>query len=244
MTDKMTVKVIAHTHIVEQPETIIGTPFGDRKDWGDSSETSDLDLLAETAGRECYKAYELKNPNTKENKGYINNILDHGHFSVLEHATVTFHVRHVSRALLLELERHRHASFSVESQRYVNTRVYHPKPVIPPAFRTSELSTIAESLEKHYEKSLDLYDKAYLAARDTGLTVKESREAARSFLLESTPVDFYYSGNIRAMRDMLGKRWSTHADAEIREFAGMVLGELKELAPNSFQDIESTPSDL
>ena len=105
------------------------------------------------------------------------------------------------------------------------------------------METAAEDLKLHYKTSLSLYDKSYNAGRDTGLSVKEAREAARSFLLESTPVDFYYSGNMRAMRDMLFKRWSTHADAEIREFAGLILGELKVLAPNSFQDISDTPLD-
>lgn len=241
---ELTVDVIAHTILVNIPETVEDTPFGERlnRDLEEVGVT-DIDLLAEIAGRECYKAYELKNPATVENEGYVHSILDHEHFSVTEHGTVTFHVRHASRALLLELERHRHASFSVESQRYVNTRKYHPEPVIPPAFREEGMEHIAEALRDHYAQSLDLYDNAYMAARDSGLKVKEAREAARGFLLESTPVDFYYSGNMRSMRDMLGKRWSSHADAEIREFAGMVLEKLKNIAPNTFQDFDSEPLD-
>lgn len=244
MTNELSVNVIAHTVLVKVPETVGGTAFGERLESNlESSIETDIDLLAEIAGRECYKAYEMKNPNTVENEGYINSILDHKHFSVTEHGTVTFHVRHASRALLLELERHRHGSFSVESQRYVNTRKYHPDPVIPPAFREEGMEETEKALVEHYHKSLDLYDKAYKSARDGGLMVKEAREAARAFLLESTPVDFYYSGNMRAMRDMLGKRWSSHADAEIREFAGKILAELKEIAPNTFQDFSDTPID-
>jgi thymidylate synthase (FAD) len=50
------------------------------------------------------------------------------------------------------------------------------------------------------------------------------------------------SGNLRAWRDVLGKRHSVHADAEIQEFAALVLGHLRSIAPNSVQDIGEEPS--
>ena len=234
----MKVTVVAQTHITEIPASLRDTEFSEREDWSDLS-TSDIDLLAELTGRGCYKSWSLPNPATANNEGYIGNILDHKHYSVLEHGSVTFYVEHVSRALLLELERHRHVSFSVESQRYVNTRKWHPEAVVPPAFE--EHPNLALMLQAHYETSLDRYDGAYNYLRDTGLSVKESREAARAFLLESTPVDLFFTGNVRALRDVLGKRWSTHADAEIREFAGLILERLREVAPNSVQDLSETP---
>src|SRR5690606_41853392 len=78
-------------------------------------------------------------------------ILNQGHFSVLEHSSVTFLVRDVSRALLTELTRHRHLSFSVVSQRYVNYA--DTKPVVPPAFadvepRSEEHTSELQSREK------------------------------------------------------------------------------------------------
>src|SRR5690606_37340716 len=102
---------------------------------------------------------------------------------------------------------------------------------------------LGEMLDEHYQVSLDKYDIAYNAGRDAGLRIKEAREAARAFLPESTPVDFFVSGNLRAWRDVLGKRWSIHADAEIMEFAGNVLGHLRELAPKSFRDLSDEPSE-
>ena len=209
-----------------------------REDWG-SNETTDLDLLAEMTGRGCYKSWTMPNPATATNEGYVGNILDHGHYSVLEHGAVTFYVEGVSRALLLELERHRFTSYSVESQRYVNTRKHHPEAVVPPAFRPYD--ELKHLLQVHYDNSLDLYDQAYNFLRDKGLGIKESREASRSLLLESTPVDLFVTANVRAWRDVMGKRWSTHADAEIQEFAGKVLEQLKQLAPNSVLDISDEP---
>ena len=75
------------------------------------------DLLAEFAGRACYKAWDRKNPATATTEGYLKNILKQGHFSVLEHSSVTFYVEGASRSLLTELTRHRFLSLSVESQR-------------------------------------------------------------------------------------------------------------------------------
>jgi thymidylate synthase (FAD) len=232
--------VIAQTQITHIPDSLQEEEFFHREDWGNPELTPDIDMLAEVTGRGCYKSWKMPNPKTATNEGYLGNILDQEHYSVLEHGSITFYVEHVSRALLLELERHRHVSFSVESQRYVNTRKYHPDVVVPPAFEEHE--GIATMLQAHYEASLDLYDTAYNHLRDTGLSVKESREAARAFLLESTPVDLFFTGNVRALRDVLGKRWSVHADAEIREFAGQILGHLRKVSPNSVQDLPDEPN--
>lgn len=237
----MKTTVVAHTQITKLPESLTGE-FFDREDWADDGTTTDIDLLAELTGRGCYKSWKMPNPATATNEGYLDNILTQKHYSVLEHGSVTFYVEGVSRALLLELERHRHVSFSVESQRFVNTRVHHPHPVVPPAFNESG-TNLAEALDQHYQQSLELYDYAYNLLRDEGKSIKEAREAARAFLLESTPVDLFFTGNVRALRDVLGKRWHTHADAEIREFAGQILGHLNEVAPNSVQDLSAEPYD-
>lgn len=236
----MLVTTVAHTHIVNLPESLRGTPFATR---GDELpyETTDMDWLAELTGRGCYKSWKLPNPDTATNEGYVENILDHQHYSVLEHGSVTFYVEDVSRALLLELERHRFTSYSAESQRFVDTQKWHPEAVVPPAMREHEGLKLL--LQGHYEKSLELYDSSYKYLRDTGLSVKKAREASRAFLLESTPVDFFVTANIRAWRDIMGKRWSSHADEEICEFAGLVLKRLQEIAPNSIQDISETPAD-
>lgn len=236
----MKTTVVAQTHITAIPDSLKGGDFFNREDWSNDS-TTDIDLLAELTGRGCYKSWKMPNPATATNEGYLGNILDQGHYSVLEHGQITFYVEDVSRALLLELERHRHVSFSVESQRFVNTRIHHPHPVTPPAFHDSDVD-LGEALDQHYQASLELYDFAYQTLRDEDKTVKEAREAARAFLLESTPVDFFFTGNVRALRDVLAKRWSTHADAEIREFAGRILWHLTEVAPSSVQDLSQEPS--
>lgn len=235
----MKVLPVAHTFLIDYPDEVKGTEFGTRSDVVADEGTSELDLLGEMTGRACYKSWTLPNPDTATNEGYLGNILDHGHFSVLEHGSVTFWVEDVSRALLLELERHRHISFSVESQRYVSTPKFHVQPVYPPLWDELADSGVIQKqrLEKHYKQSLAYYDDAYYEAREAGFSVKKSREAARAFLLESTPTDFFVTGNLRAWRDVLGKRDSEDADAEIQEFAKLILEHLRDLAPGSVQDL-------
>ncbi|MEU0245143.1 FAD-dependent thymidylate synthase [Streptomyces sp. NPDC006235] len=200
--------------------------------------TTEADALAEAAGRICYKSFERKRAATASNAGYLANILDHGHFSVLEHSSVTFLVRDVSRALLAELTRHRHLSFSVVSQRYVDYAT--TEPVIPPALVGTDNE---KRVQLAYQKALGAYDRITDELMCSGLSRKQAREAARSVLPNAAPVDMVVTGNLRAWRDVLGKRHSKHADAEIQGFAAEVLRLLREVAPNSFQDISDEPGE-
>lgn len=198
---------------------------------------SGADALAEFAGRLCYKSFNRPNPNTARNEDYLKNIIDQGHFSVLEHSSVTFLVRGVSRALLAELTRHRHLSFSVVSQRYCDYSK--TEPVIPPAL---EDTPAAESIQREYELQTLFYEGLVkFLMDDLGKSRKEAREAARAVLPNAAPVDMVVTGNLRAWRDVLGKRHHVAADKEIQVFSGLVLGHLRDIAPNSFQDVPDEP---
>ncbi|MGW3674662.1 FAD-dependent thymidylate synthase [Streptomyces sp. NPDC005166] len=199
--------------------------------------TTGPDALGEAAGRICYKSFGRPNPATSQNGPYLRNILAQGHYSVLEHSSVTFLVRGVSRALLTELTRHRHLSFSVVSQRYVDYA--ETRPVIPPALR--DCPELVDDLNAEYDKTLYRYERYVSALTAAGMKRKQAREAARAVLPNAAPVDMVVTGNLRAWRDVLGKRWHVAADAEIREFAGAVLDHLRELAPNSVQDMPAEP---
>jgi thymidylate synthase (FAD) len=229
----MRVEILAYT---ELDPFVLGSAY-DYDAYGVQYET-DADALAEAAGRICYQSWGRKNPDTANNAGYLANILDHGHFSVLEHSSVTFLVRGVSRSLLAELTRHRHLSFSVVSQRYVDYA--QSEPVIPPAMRGTPME---ESLRSDYAAHLMAYADYVQELTEAGLSRKAAREAARAALPNAAPVDMVVSGNLRAWRDVLGKRHSKHADAEIQELASLVLGHLRTLAPNSVQDISDDPGE-
>lgn len=202
--------------------------------WGPSGgeASTDADALAEAAGRLCYRSFDRPNPATATNSGYLANIIDHRHFSVMEHASVTFLVRDVSRSLLAELTRHRHLSPSVVSQRYVDYS--DTVPVIPPALRESAQEVM--NLRDVYGFLVSQYELIYARLRRQGLPKKKAREAARAVLPNMAPVDLVVSGNLRAWREVIQKRDAEGADAEIQELAGHLIGHLRRIAPNTFQD--------
>lgn len=221
----MEVFLIAHTHF-NKDAFQYATGFA-------SSAFTDADGLAESAGRLCYKSWSRPNPKTADNKGYLRNIIEHQHFSVLEHASATFLIKGVSRSLLAELTRHRHLSFSVESQRYVDQTGRDP--VIPPAARGTDAERI---IADAYADAVDVYEQ--LVKLFGNLKHKQAREAARAVLPNCQPVDLIVTGNMRAWREVLTKRYHIAADAEIQELASELLMHLKLLAPNTFQDFEGT----
>ncbi len=186
--------------------------------------------LVEFAGRACYQSFHKPNEATRMNHAYLANIIEQGHESVLEHATVSFYVQGVSRNMLLELERHRHLSFSVISTRFVDATK--SRVIVPPALR--ELYGETQPLDS------DVIEEYLTTVRalqqEQGLTRKQAREAARWLLPGNLETKFVVTGNLRAWRDVLKKRWSVHADAEIAEFAAHVLDLLEKEAPSVFQD--------
>ncbi|ALA48151.1 thymidylate synthase [Mycobacterium phage Phlei] len=237
----MRVKLIAHT--VTNPEAMSDVGFEVDTEWDafGARMNSDADELAEFAGRNCYRSFNRPNPATARNEDYLAHILEIGHESVLEHGSATFYIE-ASRSVLTELERHRHLSFSVVSQRYVD-----PVPLgiqIPPAFTElagddadkakGVLLDVQEFTQQAYEYLVHIFTEA-------GKPRKQAREAARAVLPNMTNSPMVVTGNHRAWRYVIKARWHEAADAEIRELAGELLQQLRWIAPNTYQDIPDTP---
>lgn len=192
------------------------------------------DLLAEFAGRSCYQAWSKPNPATRENRDYIANIIRQGHESVLEHASATFYIEGVSRALTHELIRHRHLSYSQLSQRFVDEG--RRAIVAPPAFRGHP--ELLSDLKWDANDAFDYYEYYVTVLRSEGLPRKQAREAARSVLPNCTETKIVVTGNMRAWRGVIGLRIDPSADAEIQEISQMILDELRKVAPASFADFD------
>ncbi|MDA3643821.1 FAD-dependent thymidylate synthase [Saccharopolyspora indica] len=241
----MQVHLLAHTKIeldFQETSTGFNELIDVTENWMETDPDSiDADILAEFAGRACYQSFHKPNPKTAANKDYLANILHQGHNSVLEHASATFYIEGVSRALTHELIRHRHLSYSEMSQRFVNME--DAEMVVPPALRDD-----FEDLRDDFG-DLNIFDEirseyngfvSYLMGVK-GLSRKQAREAARTVMPNATETRIVVTGNHRAWRDMLAKRWHVAADAEIREFAGEILRILRKVAPNQFQDFPEKP---
>lgn len=202
--------------------------------WLSFEGASNADHLAEFAGRACYQSFDRPNPATRANKDYIANILKQQHFSVLEHASATFYIQGISRALTHELVRHRHLSYSQLSQRYVPSEDVDF--VIPPAVGDSR--GLELYLEDYMQGARDAYEHLVQRFEEKGITGKKAREAARAVLPNMTETKIVVTGNHRAWREVISKRNSPTADAEIQEFATELLRQLKEIAPATYQDME------
>ena len=212
---------------------------------------SSIDNIAEFAGRACYQSFHKPNPNTAANKDYMANILDQGHYSVLEHGSVTFYIEGVSRSLTHELVRHRHLSYSQLSQRYVN--VEDTEFVIPPALQenwdeatgwldeNNAHTTVGDEVVLAGTHATEVYAALVDTLEAKGLDRKRAREAARAVMPNMTETKIVVTGNLRAWRDFLQKRHSVHADREIQALAAEILKHLRAYAPHAVQDIPEEP---
>jgi thymidylate synthase (FAD) len=198
-----------------------------------------LETLPEFAGRNCYRSWHRPNPATATTEGYIQHILEVEHHSVLEHSSVTFFIENVSRALLAELTRHRHFSFSVLSQRY-HRLDGDTDPVVHPEFEDDkfalrELELAWRSAVESYQGLLEYFTEKLEQDGVTGTTAKKrAAQAARMVLPNATPTDIVITGNLRAWLDFMPKRDSDAADLEIAAEAREIKRLLAELAPTVF----------
>lgn len=202
-----------------------------RYGWTPGAKEMDPDLLSEAAGRISYGSWSKPNPATADNVDYLANILRQGHESIFEHSSATFLVTGVSRDMLLQLERHRHTSYSVRSQRYCDESEGRIEAGPVSAEEDQVFLHIEDVARTAYENLVDLYE-------SKGMKRKQARERARLVLPGGWSTEFLVTANLRAWRYVINLRGSEHADTQIREFAVAAAALLNEYAPNVMQDLE------
>jgi len=223
------VQLIARTEFLAPPDV----PWDTDADGGAA--------LVEFAGRACYQSWSKPNPRTATNAAYIRHIIDVGHFSVLEHAAVSFYITGISRSCTHELIRHRHFSYSQLSQRYVPER--EAKVVVPPGMEDDPelveiLTTAADASRATYVELLSRLEAKFADQSNAVLRRKQARQAARAVLPNATETRIVVTGNYRAWRHFIAMRASEHADVEIRRMAIECLRQLIDAAPQVFSDFE------
>jgi len=224
----MLVKLIAKTIVVDQIPGYVVHP-------DDENYPTDADDLAEQAGRLCYLSWNRPNPATATNKGYLHNIQEQQHNSVMEHASATFYIDGVTRNFTHELIRHRHHSFSEVSQRYVNVGEFDF--IDHPGFASvGEVSHAAKDIA--LGASREAYKIVIQDLNQQGVEGKKARQVARHVLPSGLETRILVSSNMHGWRYLLSKRLSPTADEEFRQVAKLILDELKAIAPNTFQDFE------
>lgn len=178
---------------------------------------------------------------------FVEMLSEIGHESPIEHASFTFGIEGVSRALLAQITRHRIASYSVKSQRYVSEGCF--EFVTPP-----EIAADDEAL-RLFEESMHAAQAAYdrlseiLTARHTAdfiaegkdektaarLAQKKAIEDARFVLPNACETKMVVTMNARSLLNFFRHRCCNRAQWEIREVAVQMLGLVKQVAPELFK---------
>lgn len=148
--------------------------------------------------------------------------LPEAHQSPFEHVSFTFGIEGVSRAMLAQITRHRIASFSVQSQRYVNMDEFGY--VIPPSIAANQ-----DALDE-YEHFMDRADLVYTYLRSSGIPAED----ARFVLPNACETRMIVTMNARELLHFFSLRCCKRAQWEIRAVADEMLRLCKEVAPEIF----------
>ncbi len=184
--------------------------------------TPNAEKVIEKAGRTSYQSFNRIGEGSE--KKFIRMIINLGHLSVIEHAVASFRISDVSRSLTHQLVRHRLASFTQKSQRYVDER----------NFTFVEPPKVEENPEAHeiYVNFMNIVRETYKKLRE----FKIPKEDARFVLPNATTTEIVITANLREWRHIVELRGSEHAQWEIRRMTIEILKILKREAPTVFED--------
>jgi thymidylate synthase (FAD) len=184
--------------------------------------TEDPEGLIASSARICY-ASEPKIEGADEK--LIRNLRSWGHLSTFEHASATFLIEGVSRVCTHQLVRHRLASYSQQSQRYVNEGGF--EYVTPPSVEDKP------ELKAKFDEAVENARKSYKDLIESGVP----KEDARFLLPNAVAAKIVVTMNFRELRHFIQLRTAKGAQWEIRALAKQMLKILKEKAPNAFDDL-------
>lgn len=164
---------------------------------------------------------------------YIERLVDMGHLSPAEHASFTFGIEGVSRSFLAQITRHRIASYSVKSQRYVGAlgRDGETFGYVVPAGVEALGAEAAARFGEQMAQIQRWYDRW---VEELGGEGESAFEDARFVLPNAAETKMIVTMNARELRHFFGLRCCSRAQWEIRDVAWAMLGLVKSAAPSLF----------
>ncbi len=191
--------------------------------------TADPELLcgaaALTSSKSGSPSETFEKMDIERAKQIIKRVTGYGHVSVIEHASFTFSLEGVSRAMTHQLVRHRIASYTQQSQRYVTYDTLE-KYVTP--------KSIAENADakKVFEETLEKISEAYQKLLQLGIP----KEDARFILPNAAKTNIIVTMNARELNHFFNLRCCARSQWEIREVATEMLKQVKKVAPALFEN--------
>jgi thymidylate synthase (FAD) len=188
--------------------------------------TPDPERVVALAARLCYSPASIgelrEEISRRDARNLVRRVLSMGHASVLEHVTLTYGVEGISRAASHQLVRHRIASYSQQSQRYVAAKFGY---VVPPTVAASP------GLLAGYERHMAACSRLYAKLMKAGVPPEDARFA----LPNATETKILITMNARELHHFFALRTCRRAQWEIREMAKRMLTAARERAPLLFE---------
>lgn len=213
--------------------------------------TPEPEKVVAAAAKLCYSASGVADImdglDAEKTRKFLDNLMDMGHESPLEHMSFTFGIEGVSRSFLAQITRHRIASYSVKSQRYVKEGqfAFITPPEIAADERASEIyqTAMRQDMEQ-YNALTDIlkakHTETFLAQGMEPKTAerkaeKKAIEDARYVLPNSCETKMVATFNARSLLNFFRHRCCERAQWEIRDCAVQMLKLVKEAAPTVFE---------
>ena len=209
--------------------------------------TPDPERLIAASAKLCYSPSSIEQLmdglDEQKTTDFLNMLTDFGHQSPIEHISFTFGIEEVSRTLLAQITRHRIASFSVQSQRYVKEKQF--SFVTPPQiaqdpqaaalYQQAMQSAHASYLERLAQKNLEqLLAEGVDEKKARSMAEKRAIEDARFVLPNACDTKMMLTMNARSLLNFFRLRCCNRAQWEIREVAEQMLALVKPIAPTIF----------
>jgi thymidylate synthase (FAD) len=206
--------------------------------------TPNPEAVIASAARLCYSNASiddlmLKTEDKEKTKEYIDMLMSLGHESPIEHVTFTFGIEGISRACSHQLVRHRIASYSQKSQRYVNETQFEyvtPEAIASDSVTKDVYDETMQLLQGRYDFiRAGLIQKYVKDGMDEKAAEKKANEDARMVLPNACCTSIVLTMNIRSLFNFFKHRCCNRAQWEIRDVADEMLRQCMEVAPNIFK---------
>ena len=188
------------------------------------------------AAKLCYSPSNIeslkKRIKTKDQKGFVEKLMKMGHMSPIEHASFTFVIEGISRACSHQLVRHRLASYSQQSQRYISEEKGFEY-IIPPTIKADR------ELKKYFKNFMvqaqRAYDEIVKRLHERGIRGELANQDARFVLPNAVETKIIVTMNARELLHFFRMRCCNRSQWEIRQVAEEMLKTCKKVAPKIFE---------
>lgn len=196
--------------------------------------TPEPEEVVAMAAKLCYSAAgveELKQKiEAKDQAAFVEKLASIGHLSPIEHISFTFGIEGISRACSHQLVRHRVASYSQQSQRYVKEEQFDY--VVPPSIK--EDVSLTREFEQFMAEAQKNYTKVLKRLEERGMKGEAGQQDARYLLPNAAETKIIVTMNARELLHFFRVRCCNRAQWEIRAMAERMLALAKNTAPTIF----------